>query len=93
MDAREYSSLVEALRDVPDPRKARGKRHAWPLVLTLLGAALLSGQQGVRAIGQWVRERAEDLRALLRPARGRLPSNLSSQPIRTSLPRGIPPAR
>jgi len=74
MDAREYSSLVEALRDVPDPRKARGKRHAWPLVLTLLGAALLSGQQGVRAIGQWVRERAEDLRALLRPARGRLPS-------------------
>jgi predicted transposase YbfD/YdcC len=74
MDAREYSSLVDALRAVPDPRKARGKRHAWPVVLTLIGAALLSGQQGVRAIGQWVRERAEDLRALLRPPRGRLPS-------------------
>ena len=74
MDAREYSNLVDALRDVPDPRKARGKRHAWPLVLTLIGAALLSGQRNVRGIGQWVGERAAELVALLRPPRGRLPS-------------------
>ena len=74
MDAREYSSLAAALADVPDPRKARGKRHAWPLILTLIGAALASGQQGVRAIGQWVAEHAEELVALLEPPRGRLPS-------------------
>ena len=74
MDRCEYSTLAEALRDVPDPRKARGKRHAWPLILTLLGAALLSGQRNVRAIGQWVEERAEELCALLQPPRGRLPS-------------------
>jgi predicted transposase YbfD/YdcC len=74
MDRSEYSSLAEALADVPDPRKARGKRHAWPLILTLLGAALLSGQRNVRAIGQWVAERREELCALLEPPRGRLPS-------------------
>ena len=75
MDARQYSSLAAALGDVPDPRHARGQRHAWPLILTLIGAALASGQQGVRAIGQWVEEHAEELVALLRPPRGRLPSS------------------
>ena len=75
MDARQYSSLAAALADVPDPRKARGKRHAWPLLLTLIGAALASGQQGMRAIGQWVAEHAEELVALLEPPRGRLPSD------------------
>ncbi len=74
MDHSEYSSLTEALADVPDPRKARGKRHPWPLMLTLLGAALLSGQRNVRAIGQWVAERREELCALLEPPRGQLPS-------------------
>ena len=74
MDEREYSSLAAALADVPDPRKARGKRHAWSLILVLIGAALLSGQRNVRAIGQWVAERGEELEALLRPPRGRLPS-------------------
>ena len=74
MDARQHGSLAAALGDVPDPRHARGQRHAWPLVLTLVGAALASGQQGVRAIGQWVAEHAEELAALLQPPRARLPS-------------------
>ena len=59
---------------MPAPRQARGQRHPWPLLRTLLGAALLSGQRNVRAIGQWVEERAEELCALLQPPRGRLPS-------------------
>ena len=74
MDEREYSSLAAALADVPDPRQARGKRHEWSLLLVLIGAALLSGQRNVRAIGQWVTERREELVGLLRPPRGRLPS-------------------
>ena len=74
MDRSEYSTLAAALAAVPDPRKARGKRHPWPLILTLLGAALLSGERSVRGIGQWVTERAEELCALLQPPRGRLPS-------------------
>ena len=74
MDRTEYSSLAAALADVPDPRKARGKRHPWPLILTRLAAALLSGERSVRGSGQWVAERAEELCGLLQPPRGRLPS-------------------
>lgn len=74
MDRTQYTSLLAALRDVPDPRQARGQRYAWPLLLTLIAAALASGQQGVRAIGQWVTEHADDLVVVLDPPRRRLPS-------------------
>jgi predicted transposase YbfD/YdcC len=74
MDKPEYTSLRDALSDVPDPRQRRGQRHAWPLLLTLIAAALVSGQRGLRAIGQWVDEHADDLCLVLQPPRGRLPS-------------------
>jgi predicted transposase YbfD/YdcC len=74
MDAPEYSHLLAALSAVPDPRKARGRRHAWPLLLALIAAALASGHQNLRAIGQWVEEHAAELVAVLDPPRGRLPS-------------------
>jgi len=74
MDAPQYSDLLAALNDVPDPRRARGRRYAWPLLLTLIAAALASGQSNLRAIGQWVAEHAEELGAALVPPRGRLPS-------------------
>ena len=61
MDAPQYSNLRAALSAVPDPRQRRGRRYAWPLLLTLIAAALVSGQRGVRAIGQWVAEHADDL--------------------------------
>ena len=54
MDQPYYSTLMDAVVDVPDPRKARGKRHPWPLLLTLISAALVGGQRSQRAIGQWV---------------------------------------
>lgn len=59
---------------LPDPRQARGKRHAWSLILTLISAAVVSGEQGLRAIGQWVDERRDELCAVLCPPRQRLPS-------------------
>lgn len=74
MDEDKYSTLVEAFRNVPDPRKARGKRHDWTMVLTLIACAMVSGQLNGRAIGQWVREHAEELMAHLGPSRADLPS-------------------
>ena len=44
MDHPKYSSLMDAVLDIPDPRKARGKRHRWDVLLTLISAALLCGQ-------------------------------------------------
>jgi len=73
MDAPQYSHLCAALTDVPDPRKRRGRRYPWPVLLTLIAAALVSGQQGVRAVGQWAAEHAEDLIPRL-ALPGRVPS-------------------
>jgi predicted transposase YbfD/YdcC len=73
MDQTQYSTLLEVLAVIPDPRKARGKRHAWPLLLTLIAAGLASGQQTAHAIAQWVVLQAHHLRAAL-PELSRLPS-------------------
>lgn len=64
----EYTTLVDVFRAVPDPRKRRGQRYPWWLwwlLLTLVAAAMLSGQQHGRGIGQWVREHAAELRQAL----------------------------
>jgi len=74
MDAPQYTDLLAALRAVPDPRHRRGQRDAWPLLLTLIAAALASGERNLRAVGQWVSEHADELVALLEPPRRRLPS-------------------
>ena len=65
---------MELFAPLPDPRHARGKRHAWPLILTLISAALVSGERNLRAMGQWVTERREALCQALEPPRQRLPS-------------------
>jgi predicted transposase YbfD/YdcC len=74
MDRGEYTTLVAALRQVPDPRQRRGQRYPWWVLLTLIAAAVVSGQQHGRAIGQWVREHAAELADVLEAANGRVPS-------------------
>jgi predicted transposase YbfD/YdcC len=69
----QYTSLLEALAVVPDPRKARGKRYHWLLLLTLLAAGLASGQQTARAIAHWLRLHADELKGAL-PQLVRIPS-------------------
>ncbi len=74
MDQRQYSTLMDALSAVPDPRKARGKQYSWLLLLTLICSALGSGERSGHGIANWVAEHATSLLLHLRPARGRLPS-------------------
>jgi predicted transposase YbfD/YdcC len=74
MDTPQYRDFCAALSAVPDPRQRRGRRYRWPVLLTLIAAALVSGQQGMRAIGQWVSEHAEELGAVLDLPPGRVPS-------------------
>src|SRR5215217_7686478 len=74
MDHKQYSTLIEALSDVPDPRKARGKQYCWLLLLTLICSALASAERNPHGIASWVSEHASALLLQLRPARGRLPS-------------------
>ncbi|MBI5032595.1 MAG: ISAs1 family transposase [Chloroflexi bacterium] len=74
MDQPQYTTLTEALKFVPDPRHARGKRYAWLFLLTLIAAAMISGQKTVNAIADWVQVHAEELRQALNPSTGRMPS-------------------
>jgi predicted transposase YbfD/YdcC len=64
-----YVRLVAA---IPDPRRRRGCRFGWAMLLWLIGAALVSGHLTPSAISQWIREHAEELRAVVGP---RLPSD------------------
>jgi predicted transposase YbfD/YdcC len=45
--------LVDVLVQIPDPRKARGKRHPLQAMLTLSCVALLCGYQSLLAISEW----------------------------------------
>ena len=74
MDEPHSSTLIDALTDVSDPRKARGKHYYWTLLLTLVCSALASGQRSGHGIARWVAEHATILLVRLRPERGRLPS-------------------
>ena len=74
MDAPQYTNLRAALAAVPDPRRRRGQRYSWPVLLTLIAAALVSGQPSLRAMAQWVTEHAAELEPALGLAPGRVPS-------------------
>jgi len=74
MDTYQHTTLMDGLRQIPDPRKARGKRHDWLILLTLIASAVASGNQNGRAIAQWVREHALELLPLIQPTHGRVPS-------------------
>lgn len=51
----QYNTLLEVLTVLPDPRKARGQRYAWSMLLALLAAGLY-GQcaAGTHSAAQWV---------------------------------------
>jgi predicted transposase YbfD/YdcC len=74
MGTQKYKTIMAALAGVPDPRKRRGQRYPWRLLLGLIATALLCGQPHGRAIGQWVQEHGDDLRERLGWTGRRMPS-------------------
>jgi hypothetical protein len=49
----EHPGLLECLATVPDPRRARGRRHPLAFVLALAASAVLAGAQSLTAIAEW----------------------------------------
>ena len=45
-----FSRLLEALREVPDPRRAEGKRYPLPPLLLFTVLALLAGARSYRGV-------------------------------------------
>jgi predicted transposase YbfD/YdcC len=68
--AGQWAGLWEGLAD---PRKARGKRHGWPTILTLLTWGIGRGCTSVAAIGEMVQHQADDIRYALGLGEQRLP--------------------
>jgi len=65
---------MDALQEVPDPRKARGQRYSWTFLLAVVCAALASGQRTPHAIAHWITLHAAELRQELAPRRTTMPS-------------------
>ncbi len=90
MDQSHYTTLVEALQEIVDHRKARGQRYPWLLLLTLIALALVSGQRSVHAIADWVEQHWEELVAELHPVRTTWPSEATfRRALRTIDPEGL----
>jgi predicted transposase YbfD/YdcC len=51
--------LMQALAQVPDHRKSRGKRHPLPAILALACGATLCGCRSLAAIAQWGHDHAD----------------------------------
>lgn len=51
----ELGQLRQRLRRLPDPRRRRGQRHAWPTLLAVVQAARLAGCVAPTAISAWAR--------------------------------------
>lgn len=65
-------AIVEAFSDMPDARRGQGKRHTVPLCLAIFTLAVVAGNQGFLAIGDWVDSNRAALRKLFEV--DRLPS-------------------
>src|SRR5438105_13688252 len=51
------TALYEALKQVKDGRKKRGRRYSLALILTLRLLARLAGETEIRAAAQWIKLR------------------------------------
>jgi predicted transposase YbfD/YdcC len=66
-------SLIAALHQISDPRKARGVRYPLVELLVLLILAKLGGEDNLKGMAEWVRLRGECLKRLLKLERNSLP--------------------
>ncbi len=67
-------AILEAFTDLPDPRRTAGQRHEKALCLALFTLAIVAGNRGFLAIGDWLKAYKDELIALFRPKKNRLPS-------------------
>lgn len=86
------SSLLDRLRQVPDPRRLRGLRHPLLVILVLAACAtLVAGNDSVTAIRQWAARTPQDvlhrIGARYHPLRGRytVPSERTFRRVLTGL--------
>jgi hypothetical protein len=63
----ETITLVTALKSVPDPRQARGRRYFLQAILVLALTGVMAGARSWSALAQWAREGGQHRVRLCRP--------------------------
>ena len=66
LSAEHMRSLPAFFADIPDPRRAQGRRHPLPSVLAIATAAVLCGARGYKAISEWAEDLGQKARARFR---------------------------
>ena len=66
LSAEQMVSLPAFFADIPDPRRAQGRRHPLPAVLAIATAAILCGMRGYKAISLWAEDLGQKARARFR---------------------------
>ncbi len=66
LSAEQMCSLPGFFADIPDPRRAQGRRHPLPAVLAIAAAATLCGMRGYKAIAEWAQDLGQKARARFR---------------------------
>ena len=67
-------AIVEVFQDLPDSRRTAGQRHKHALCLALFTLSVSAGCRGFIAISDWLKSYKEELIALFKPPKNRLPS-------------------
>jgi DDE_Tnp_1-associated len=71
LSAEKMHSLYDFFTDIPDPRRAQGRRHSLPTVLAISpAAAVLCGMEGYKAIWDWAKPVLSQLKGCLAPKGG-----------------------
>jgi hypothetical protein len=55
LTAQQMRSLPTFFADIPDPRRAQGRRHSLPTVLAIAAGGILCGMRGYLAISDWAK--------------------------------------
>ena len=66
LSAEHMRCLPAFFADLPDPRRAQGRRHPLPAVLAIATAAVLCGAHGYKAISEWANDLGQKARARFR---------------------------
>jgi hypothetical protein len=56
LTATQMRTLPDFFSDIPDPRRAQGKRHRLATVLAIAAGAVLCGLRGYKAIAEWAQD-------------------------------------
>ena len=68
------TTLYEQLRQVPDPRSARGKQYSWDFLLMGVSAALAAGKRKLSEISDWVKGHHAEIQQAWERSIERMPS-------------------